>query len=1015
MANVQLYIENQLCDFDKKTYFNLQKEFEDEAELIVKEIEYSYTISIPTSMKNKKILGFIDDFDVPNKFGRVYNAELYVGEMLILKGKLKLTEIDREYFKGNLYNPASLTVSDILGDRMLNEIVEHRKPMNNLKDFSDQNNYVMGLQTVDIPKAKYRDKHVCYPYVLWTLPYNEPNNALDHNIDYYTQDLKYGNHTITVDNVLPAYNVCSILKDIFKTEGYNIQGNIFDDEKFKDLYQTFNYDYNKYLEEKAQPYYLNFHCDYTNLKKSTNSFSISPTMQTATLWTENEFHDGHGDEGFDGSYRAGVESPLITDKDHSNIIIRSNDQHMMTKGDVSDSYVIRVPRSGWYKFHCTGNMSYPIRQTSFRIPYFYWESYRQDNRENVGGMYDIECDRTSLEQTPFEFQIKRGSAFDHPQYYSFNAGIPCMPTHYAQFETVKSVDWGWDNCPTAVKLGTSDKQAYYGKNGKQTIAKGYSDDQTDISDFICGARLGGALFTYDYTAQYYGAPQSNNKFALRGGLMALPRAERRLDIRDFDGSKYYMVCQGQTNVSWQYGKDTAQIVLHEKGYGNFDGYNKVNFITGYWDTTSNYSARTYSTTDTSTAYTANVASTSGDDKGSWTMNTVMWLEEGENVDISIVMPQHNAGIYTCCHSEWTIRENWINMTNVSFDFEMGYINNDKKWYPNSETPIPTFADLSASKDTNVNQFLPQVKCNDFLNNFLQTFNLQLTMPNKNTFSIDYAMMNDVMGNIISIENLANIKDAHFKTLESPSTRQLSWKISKDESGYAEGNQSPYKAHNYPWYESGYTGSISITNETNTSGSIDKKESNWSYCWYKDIKFVNGLGMSISGAPVPVMAAKNTWSGEITYFTIQGEKLKTNYTSRFFFPKKNSNTSLYEYIEFKYDENNGNDLTCRLLIPSNNISTKQSDGNFRYYMLDYNNNSSNTEGGRMKTITDIFFNLKNSTAYQIDVPIKLSNDLYKRINGGTLIKFNDGLYRVKSIEGHDVLEQNDATLSLLTLK
>jgi hypothetical protein len=144
-------------------------------------------------------------------------------------------------------------------------------------------------------------------------------------------------------------------------------------------------------------------------------------------------------------------------------------------------------------------------------------------------------------------------------------------------------------------------------------------------------------------------------------------------------------------------------------------------------------------------------------------------------------------------------------------------------------------------------------------------------------------------------------------------------------------------------------------------------------------------------------------------------LKTNYTSRFFFPKKNSNTSLYEYIEFKYDENNGNDLTCRLLIPSNNISTKQSDGNFRYYMLDYNNNSSNTEGGRMKTITDIFFNLKNSTAYQIDVPIKLSNDLYKRINGGTLIKFNDGLYRVKSIEGHDVLEHDDATLSLLTLK
>ena len=79
--NIQLYIEGKLCDFDKNTYFTLQKEFQDEQELIVKEIEYSYTISIPTSDKNKQILGFIDSFDVPNKFGRVYDAELYVDEI----------------------------------------------------------------------------------------------------------------------------------------------------------------------------------------------------------------------------------------------------------------------------------------------------------------------------------------------------------------------------------------------------------------------------------------------------------------------------------------------------------------------------------------------------------------------------------------------------------------------------------------------------------------------------------------------------------------------------------------------------------------------------------------------------------------------------------------------------------------------------------------------------------------------------------------------------------------------
>ncbi len=81
MVNIQLYVEKQLWDVDKKSIFSLQKEFSDETELIVKEIEYSYTLSIPTSQRNRKIFGFKDTFDVPNKFSRIYDAELYVNEI----------------------------------------------------------------------------------------------------------------------------------------------------------------------------------------------------------------------------------------------------------------------------------------------------------------------------------------------------------------------------------------------------------------------------------------------------------------------------------------------------------------------------------------------------------------------------------------------------------------------------------------------------------------------------------------------------------------------------------------------------------------------------------------------------------------------------------------------------------------------------------------------------------------------------------------------------------------------
>lgn len=994
--NIQLYVENQLCDFDSKTYITLQKEFDNEAELIVTEVEYSYTIEIPTSVRNKQIFGFIDSFDVSNKFGRIYNAELYVDEMLILKGKLKLSGIDAEYFKGNLYKPASATVSDILGDRQLNEIIPHMKPMNNMTDMTQQNNYVMGMNTTDIPSAKYRDRHVCYPYLLYSLPYNDGQKASTDDLDFYTQRLDFGYHTMNNDNIFPSFNVCSVIKDMFKTEGYNIQGNIFDDEKFKDLYQTFQYSYSDYLDKRLVPYYLSFRGDYDNYRSN----NIPASLQVATLWTESDYdvgHDGH----FDGTFQYGVDCPLQAGSKNTRLSIISNEQHMLSEGQNYDGYAITIPQDGWYRIHCDGQMSYPDRSGG-------WKS--ESNRENVGGTQD-RADTTDLSEQPFEFQIKKGYPAENPQLYSFNSFIPCMPTHYSEGASVKCADEH-----TYIKCMTNERSRLYGKNGKTTYIKEYSDFPT--SDFVCGARLGGAWFNTElWGTAGRGGIQRPNRFALKGAGLALPDVTKTLQTRDMDddgdGDMYFMIAHSDGNNRCEYAEKTAQVLVRQDSYSNFEGYNVIDFGTKRWDTTRNEGAVVYP------GAANNSASTSGKYGGKWDINTVVWLEKGDTINIELLIPYHFQGDYQHStllrHSKWKDRHEYINRTMVSFNFEMGIISTDKKWIPTDKNPIPTFDYIRSYKETNVNQFLPTLKCNDYLNNLLQTFNLQLTMPNKNTFSIDYAAMNNVMGNVISIDNLANIKDAEFKALDTPSQRQLSWKVDTSETGYYHGNPSPYKTENLPWYNSGYTGSITITNETNTSGSIDKKESSWSYCWYKDIKFVNGLGLSVKEAPIAVLAENTIWDDGNSYMNAQSESLNTSKTMRFFLLGKNVDTSMYKYIEFKYDENNGRDLNCRLVIPSNYIETKQSQGSKRYYMLDYNNSVQNTDGGNKKTITDIFFNLYVQSGYQIDVPIKLTNNLYNRINGGTLIRFNDGLYKVKSIDGHDVTEQDEATLSLLTLK
>ena len=1032
MANIQLYVEKQLCDIDKKSLFSLQKEFADEEENVVKEVEYSYTLSIPTSQKNRKIFGFKDTFDVPNKFSRIFDAQLYVDEMLILNGKLKLTSIDGEYFKGNIYNPALQTVSDILGDRMLNEIQPHMKLMTSLSDYSYQNECAMNYKYFPIDRypSQYKDNHVCFPYILYSLPYNLTSDAIEGSYNFYTQNLKKGHHTMSIENILPSFNVCSVLKDIFETEGYNVQGNIFDNPKFTSLYHTTNISQDDYNTNKLVPHYLSFSSSYKNaaIRQEGNVtwWNLSSTLSRETLWSENGYNvetlSGGDDEKFNGNYYAGVDNPLHCPLSTYNII--SDDTKMLTFNEDGDSALITIPTSGWYKIHCHGSMKYPLYGSYAHSSGLPWDSrptlgkdyFAQDGRENVGVCID-EADCTTLKEQPFEFQIKKGYPKDNPSLYSFNGGLPCQGREYFQHNTVKLFhdDGGGHFRGIGIKY-EQDKYLTFGKNGKQTLAKNYSDFNVD--NLIMSARLGGASFGCGYEDAYYDDLQRHNRWALRGELLALPRADKNLTFITTEGANggYYRMGERfestlrqkgdyyVNNEGFEYATNTAQIVLRAddaltnfKCFSNFDGYNK--YENGHWNTTSNYNARTFPTEDTNSKYYQNTARTTSDTAGEWNMNTVVWLEKGDYINVEVVMPWHDGGRYYCCHSKWTNRHDWINYTNIDYSMEIGLVSVDKKWYPTTSTPIPTFNHLNTHNPTNVNQFLPKVKCNDYLNNILKTFNLQLTHPKKDTFSIDYSQNIDTMTNVINLDKYALATDAEFKALDLPSTRQLGWKIDKNETGYNDGNPSPYKTENAPWYLSGYTGGVTITNETNTSGSIKKSESNWSYNWYKTIKFLNELDSGYKVCDVPVISDKSKWSDESSYGAVEGETLETNKTMRFFYV----NSSVNGFITAGYDVYDTSTMTpsALLIIPQKECSN---------FLLDYDY----TNAGGKKTITSVFFNIKQQNGYEIDVPACLPNEVYKEINAGTLVKFNDGIYKVSKIDEHDVKEEEKATITLVTL-
>ena len=116
---IQLYIEGKLVDIDEEFEIKLEKDFNNSDEHVVEETEYSFEVELPITKANREAFGFVDVFDAPGKFNKVYNAILNSEEVCILNGKFIMEEINDEYFSGNLYVPAKAKLKDVLGDKKL--------------------------------------------------------------------------------------------------------------------------------------------------------------------------------------------------------------------------------------------------------------------------------------------------------------------------------------------------------------------------------------------------------------------------------------------------------------------------------------------------------------------------------------------------------------------------------------------------------------------------------------------------------------------------------------------------------------------------------------------------------------------------------------------------------------------------------------------------------------------------------------------------------------------------------
>lgn len=974
---IELYINGKLCDIDEEMDIQLERSFDNDEQHVIEESEYSFEVDLPVTKNNREAFGFVDVFDVGNKFSQIFDAVLNVDETNILRGKFLLEEIDGEYYSGNLYVPASKSLKDVLGDKKMKDIAPHNFYISTWDDIKAINEGII-FNTSE-------DRHIAFPYVLYRLPYNNTGSTLP----VTTQDLSASGSTFTTENLFPAYNVCSVLKDIFRGEGYNLQGNIFGIEKFSELYQSFNYAYSDYHQGKNTPYYVSFDLKY-NMRTNDNT---SSTLQITDMFQ-------------DPSMSYGTDAFLLSE--NSVITNEKDDYNMLVKGQTSNARTLVVPKTGWYRMRCNGNMKFPVRNG-------HWA---QDERTKVVGCYN-DADKVDLSQNVFEFQIKKtNTPMSMTNLYSFNCATPITPTNLSK-ESVKDLEHSivyrgeWNLM--ALNLSYDEARNKFPKNGATALVKDYSG--FDTSEFIAGARLG-----CQFSCDAYDNSRVPDRRCNEMALTCLPDPSKTSMVRyeDDGGVEHiYMplfcrdgIFNTDDAVRYDYGSKTAQVLVRDDSYSNFEGYNKftpnMSASGGTWDTTSAFDRRVYNGQDNNYAYT-----NSDRFSGGWTINTCVWLEEGDAISFEMMTPYNNyrddcGWLETCT---WKNRAYaGVTITDVNFSFEMGYVSGDEKYVPTQNNPMPRFDDIRRPEQTNVNQWLGDVKVNDYIENFLKTFNLKLSRINGSTYSIDtMSNENDTYGNVIDIDKWAHVKDASFVRLNNKNV-SLGWTISTDEEGYKNGNTT--REVKAPRDESGYTGGILIENDGNTSGDEDSIKSNWSYTWMKDIFFVNGDVAFPEGVrEVPVVGDAELW--ENNFITIEDKDYATDKTQRLFYLAKDPDTKLYDYFNVQRYRNDTTIPEVKAPIPfARNYLVYKNNLNIRNtFRLDYDNTMS-TDTDR--TITDIFFNIKRGSQYEVDVPVTLPNEIYGKIRANTLVRFNEGLFRVLGIEGHDVSMNNEATLKLITL-
>lgn len=948
---VNLVVNNQIVELENEKTLNLRMNniIYDPTKISSTQAEYSFSFDIPITPKNTRIFDFANILSKVNKFTKLYEAVVYGDGNEIFRGQLKIASIEDSRFKCNLVSVKVNKIEDIFGDSTMNQISWYVP--------------YEGIDTIDSVNKDMTTNYY-FPLVCYGVFQKRPRATYSNEYNAYTSKYLFDKYNLWyAETFTPSVKLTELIKKMFEQKGYNVTGDIFEDDIAKDIYLS------THLADKQIPIY--------NVGNPTlGAIEVNFKMWTGK-WKSTGTHTS-------SSYVGGLSYNLMYPYDYAGYVDGSK-TYNFTQVNITEAF------KKAYEYQAS-------MPHDTRLDYLYGTEFSQNN-DNLyrDGYIVIPADGAYKIEMDINIDISDNEAQEGALIYEGGQQVQ------------KTVSHSWEGMPVEVQLtrNCNDTELIHGYDGKICTVYPHEAPNTAQTNTTgtrpSGTSTGGGTRPGNM-GQGYGSYSGSRSIKSRGVYESDPDTPDPEDFNmGFMPKQGYMLCYDQlanpnficgfssigncpsvikNGYSWSSEVDAEMYSRYNCG-----GYYGVN-----WDSTNseyNWKSTTFNSNNYPGA-SLDMVEDNGAFKKKCHVSCVVWLNRNDMLSLKVVERKYEGATYK--EDKWPNRE--LQYDPHYFSVVSGSVK-VSAYSPNvgdlTSTDLNYNNDTKFDKQLNLGQFLnKEVKQSDFINNFIKAFNLNVQQNgnnvNLNKNYIDFTRMLTP----INLDNRVYNKNITIEPIDYPSSMRINYNIDDEEAGFY--NSVPYPEINYDnWKDYADVGSEKVQLTSNEDAQASDASLTNSYTWYANFKYNkyaddNITILDVINLSLPIISKDEYMIENYKYeesMKVDGKGLP----QRWWFRQPVNMDVQFETVNHAF------------VNPSIPINTK--DG----FTLNYKNDDN--------TLLTRYFNITAYTSSDmIEFECYLSPDEYILLKKGAPIQINSDIYYTCSITGFDPAGQNPAKIKAM---